>query len=90
MTTTSDVPVEIGVATKESVFAAPAAILLGNLSRWFATQGFTGSKSFAMAASSVSAVYIIGFIALLFAPETKGKGLPDDSVFETPAGTEKA
>ncbi len=72
------------------VFAAPAAVILGNLSRWFATQGFTGSKSFAMAASSVSAIYIVGFIALIFAPETKGKGLPEDSVFETPAGTEKA
>jgi MFS family permease len=72
------------------VFAAPAAIMLGNLSKWFGGLGFAGGKSFAMAATTVSAIYAVGLIALIFAPETRGKGLPEDSVFETPGGTEKA
>ncbi|MFI5381271.1 MAG: MFS transporter [Tepidisphaerales bacterium] len=72
------------------IVAAPVALMIGNLSKWYMGKGFTGGREFAMAATSVSVIYVIGFVALLFAPETKGKGLPEDSVFETPAATVKA
>lgn len=64
------------------VFAAPFAVLLGNLSKFYATHGFVGGKAFAMAATTVSVVYLLGFVALIFAPETKGKPLPEDADFE--------
>src|SRR5207249_11751417 len=60
------------------VFAAPFALMLGNLSKWYGG----GSRGFALAATTVSFVYIVGFVALLFAPETKGKRLPEDSDFD--------
>jgi hypothetical protein len=49
--------------------AAPAPILLGYLS---------GVLSFRTAAVVMSSVYLIGMIALIWAPETKGKPLPED------------
>ena len=49
--------------------AAPAPILLGYLS---------AALSFRTAAVVMSSVYLIGMIALLWAPETKGKPLPED------------
>ncbi len=64
------------------VFAAPCALMLGNLSKWYAGYGFTGSSAFAMAATTVSTIYIVGFIGLAIAPETKGKPLPEDKDFE--------
>jgi MFS family permease len=49
--------------------AAPAPILLGYLSTLL---------SFRTAAVLMSSVYLIGMIALIWAPETKGKPLPED------------
>lgn len=49
--------------------AAPAPILLGYLSTLL---------SFRTAAVVMSSVYLIGLVALLWAPETKGKPLPED------------
>lgn len=71
------------------IFAAPAAIMLGNLSKWYGG----GGRGFAMAATTVSFVYLLGFVALLFAPETKGHSLPEDKDFElggTGVGDSKA
>ena len=49
--------------------AAPAPILLGYLS---------SLMSFRSAAVLMSSVYLVGLTALLWAPETKGKPLPED------------
>jgi MFS family permease len=49
--------------------AAPAPILLGYLSTLL---------SFRTAAIVMSSVYLIGLVALIWAPETKGKPLPED------------
>ena len=49
--------------------AAPAPILLGYLS---------AVLSFRTAAVLMSSVYLIGMVALIWAPETKGKPLPED------------
>jgi predicted MFS family arabinose efflux permease len=49
--------------------AAPAPILLGYLSKVL---------SFRTAAVVMSSVYLIGMVALIWAPETKGKPLPED------------
>lgn len=49
--------------------AAPAPILLGYLS---------AVLSFRTAAVIMSSVYIIGMVALIWAPETKGRPLPED------------
>ena len=49
--------------------AAPAPILLGYLS---------AALSFRTAAVVMSSVYLIGMVALIWAPETKGKPLPED------------
>jgi MFS family permease len=63
------------------VLAAPFALMLGNLSKWYGG----GGRGFAMAATTISFVYLVGFVALLFAPETKGKPLPVDADFDEPA-----
>ncbi len=49
--------------------AAPAPILLGKLS---------GIMSFRHAAMLMSAVYVVGMVALIWAPETKNQPLPED------------
>jgi MFS family permease len=48
--------------------AAPAPILLGYLASLL---------SFRTAAVSMSAIYLVGMVALLWAPETRGKQLPE-------------
>jgi hypothetical protein len=50
--------------------AAPAPSLLGHLSGWVG--------SFRHAAVLMCAIYLVGMIALIWAPETKGKPLPED------------
>jgi predicted MFS family arabinose efflux permease len=50
--------------------AAPVPALLGQLSEWMG--------SFRNAAIAMTAVYLVGILALLWAPETKGKPLPED------------
>jgi hypothetical protein len=49
--------------------AAPFPLLLGSLSR---------SYPFRNVAIAMSAIYIIGLLALIWAPETKGQPLPED------------
>ena len=49
--------------------AAPAPILLGYLSTLM---------SFRSAAVMMSGIYLVGLVALLWAPETKGQALPED------------
>ena len=58
------------------LFAAFAPLLLGSLSKRFAVAG-DDAAGLRTAASIVAFVYIFGFIGLAFAPETKGKPLPD-------------
>jgi MFS family permease len=58
------------------IFAAIAPISLGSLAGQFAaTHGAT--VGFRMAASIVACVYVVGLIGLAFAPETRGKPLPE-------------
>jgi MFS family permease len=49
--------------------AAPAPILLGYLATGF---------SFRTAAMMMSVIYVLGMVALIWAPETKGEPLPED------------
>lgn len=50
--------------------AAPAPALLGHLSVWVG--------SFRTAAVIMCSIYLVGLVALVWAPETKGKPLPED------------
>ena len=50
--------------------AAPAPALLGHLSVWMG--------SFRTAAMIMCSIYLVGIAALIWAPETKGKPLPED------------
>lgn len=56
--------------------AAPAPIVLGQLS--IALTQYGVAEPFRVAAVIMCSVYIIGIIALIWAPETKGKPLPED------------
>ncbi len=63
---------------------ALAPLTLGNLTGWYAAKDFKFLSSiggvdsgFRYAAFSVSIVFVIGLVALLFAPETKDKPLPE-------------
>lgn len=58
------------------VLAAFAPLALGSLAGRFAVQHGT-TEGFRMAASVVACVYVLGLIGLIFAPETKGKPLPE-------------
>lgn len=57
--------------------AAPAPIFLGYLSTLI---------SFRAAASVMAGIYVVGMIALIWAPETKNQGLPEDEDLEDPVG----
>lgn len=50
--------------------AAPIPALLGKMTEWMG--------SFRTAAIVMTSVYLVGIIALIWAPETKGKPLPED------------
>ena len=50
--------------------AAPAPALLGHLSVWM--------ESFRYAAMLMAVIYLLGMVALIWAPETKGTPLPED------------
>jgi MFS family permease len=50
--------------------AAPVPALLGHLSEWMG--------SFRYAAITMASIYLVGIVALIWAPETKGKPLPED------------
>lgn len=58
------------------VFAAAAPFALGSLAGIFAAQ-YGDTVGFRMACSVVAFVYVSGLIGLIFAPETKGKPLPE-------------
>jgi MFS family permease len=58
------------------VLAAVAPVTLGSLAGRFAAE-HGATVGFRMAASIVACVYAVGLIALIFAPETKGKPLPE-------------
>jgi MFS family permease len=57
------------------ILAAGAPIMLGSLAGQFAEQ-HGATVGFRMAASIVACIYGAGLIALIFAPETRGKPLP--------------
>lgn len=56
--------------------AAPAPIVLGQLSIALTNYGVV--EPFRVAAVIMCSVYIVGIVALIWAPETKGKPLPED------------
>lgn len=56
--------------------AAPAPMLLGQLSVALSERGV--AEPFRMAAVMMCSVYLIGIVALIWAPETKGRPLPED------------
>ncbi|HXG24719.1 MAG TPA: hypothetical protein VNJ09_09210, partial [Chthonomonadales bacterium] len=58
------------------VFAAAAPFALGSLAGVFAEQ-YGDTVGFRMACSVVAFVYVSGLIGLIFAPETKGRPLPE-------------
>jgi MFS family permease len=58
------------------VLAAFAPVTLGSLAGHFAVE-HGATVGFRMAASVVACIYAVGLIALVFAPETKGKPLPE-------------
>jgi MFS family permease len=63
------------------VLAALAPFTVGSLAAWLGTtHGYR--HSFAIAATVVSFIYILGFIGAWLGPETMGKPLPEDKDFE--------
>jgi MFS family permease len=58
------------------ILAAAAPFALGKLAQHFADPA-RPDFGFRMAASLVACVYVLGFIGLAFAPETKGQPLPE-------------
>lgn len=58
------------------VLAAGAPALLGHFSERYAVAG-DDSAGLRTAASIVASIYVMGLIGLIFAPETKGKPLPE-------------
>ena len=62
--------------------AATGPLFMGKLTAWLATGAATPDQkleAFRNACCWMSAVFLIGLIALPFAPETKGKPLPEDA-----------
>jgi MFS family permease len=59
--------------------AAIAPFMLGSLAKQLGT---SAGPNYALAATIVSSVYILGFIGAFLGPETKGQGLPEDHMFE--------
>ncbi|MCS7090765.1 MAG: MFS transporter [Verrucomicrobiota bacterium] len=56
--------------------AAPAPMVLGQLSASLGAHGV--AEPFRVAAVIMCSVYVIGIVALIWAPETKGRPLPED------------
>jgi hypothetical protein len=57
--------------------AAPAPIVMGQLSSLL-KDNYGVTEPFRVAAVIMCSVYVIGIVALIWAPETKGKPLPED------------
>jgi len=62
------------------ILAAGAPFALGSLSAALEKQA--PGKGFALAATIVSSVYVLGFIGTSLGPETKGRPLPEDADFD--------
>jgi hypothetical protein len=61
--------------------AAAGPFLQGKMTVWFAAGATTPEaklEAFRNACGWMSAIFLLGLIALPFAPETKGKPLPED------------
>jgi MFS family permease len=58
------------------ILAAAAPFALGRFAQHFAVES-DPTAGFRTAATIVSFIYVLGFIGLIFAPETKGKPLPE-------------
>ncbi len=58
------------------IIAAPGPFTLGYLTVVFSNAGF--GSPFRMAAISLASVYLLGVVTMPFAPETKGKPLPEE------------
>jgi MFS family permease len=56
--------------------AAPAPLLMGKLSTLLNTKGV--EEPFRVAAVIMCSVFLVGMVALIWAPETKGQPLPED------------
>ena len=56
--------------------AAPFPLMLYELNAWLVNQGV--EEPFRKAAMWLSLIYVLGIVALIWAPETKGKPLPED------------
>ncbi|HSI33791.1 MAG: MFS transporter [Phycisphaerae bacterium] len=57
------------------ILAAGGALVAGSLVNSFAAAGY--GKGWAMSGVTITLIYIVGMIAIWFAPETKGKPLPE-------------
>ncbi|MCC6733420.1 MAG: MFS transporter, partial [Candidatus Omnitrophica bacterium] len=55
---------------------APAPFLIGYLTTFLMDQGI--DQPFRMAAVMMTSIYLVGMIALIWAPETKGQPLPEE------------
>ena len=58
------------------IIAALGPFTLGGLTVFFRDSGF--AAPFRAAAISLSSIYLLGAVAVLFAPETKGRPLPEE------------
>ena len=58
------------------IIAAAGPFTLGGLTVFFRDSGF--ATPFRAAAISLSSIYLLGVVAMLFAPETKGLSLPEE------------
>jgi MFS family permease len=58
------------------IIAALGPFTLGELTVFFAKSGF--ASPFRAAAISLASIYLVGVFAMPFAPETKGKPLPEE------------
>ncbi|MGI6454580.1 MAG: MFS transporter [bacterium] len=56
--------------------AAPGPVIFGYLNTLLLTQGY--SEPFRLAATLMSLIFILGMVALIWAPETKDQPLPED------------
>jgi hypothetical protein len=56
--------------------AAPFPVMLGYLNTTLVAQGV--DEPFRKAAMLLSSIFLLGLVALIWAPETKGQPLPED------------
>jgi hypothetical protein len=66
-----------GLRTTSAGFCFNAARVLASASPFLTGWLVTGLGSFGKAASTVALIYLVELVVLMFAPETKGKPLPE-------------